>query len=196
MPPIALDNARNSRFDTVDQALYDLLSDVQQLARQLYYTVYNSLRHGRNRIQNRPQQALDAIDKTLYPLFTEVQKSVDGKFFSVLLMAFKTFPAAPFTAPTIAVIPFLNMVIIVLPRSSQLNAMNTDTMASIICGILSTSVGMAFTSPTASWPIRLAAVATSLGALSLMIPAILVTISGTLSISAGRLWMMPRPMLV
>ena len=73
------------------------------------------------------------------------------------------------------------------PSDSQLKAVNTDTTASMICGMFDTSVGMACTSPIASLAISSIPAASSLGALSFMMPAMFVTMAGTVSMKTGIL---------
>ena len=89
--------------------------------------------------------------------------------------------------------PFATPSISCFPRFSHWNAMNAATIASMIFGILATSVGIACTRPTASLVMRYSAVSTSLGALSLITFAILMTICGTVSISCGRAAISPSP---
>ena len=74
-----------------------------------------------------------------------------------------------------------------LPRLAQPNAMKASTMAEIIWGMFSMMVGMALIRPPTSVTMTLKPVSSSFGALSLMMPAMLLTISGTCSTRVGML---------
>ena len=102
------------------------------------------------------------------------------KFWAMVLATVETFPARAFR-------PFVKPVMIVLPRFIQLKAVKTSHMAPMIFGIFWTMVGMACTRPFARVHMIFAAAARSLGALSLMIPAILLMMVGTCCTMVGML---------
>ena len=112
--------------------------------------------------------------------------SAAGILESVVLMELKILPAVVFIAGPIDLIPSFSAVIRFFPNDSQLNAKKALTIACMIFGIFATNVGMAFTKPMARFLISVNAATMSFGALSLMIPAILMTIWGMVSISVGR----------
>ena len=112
--------------------------------------------------------------------------SAAGILESVVLMELKILPAVVFIAGPIDLIPSFSAVIRFFPSDSQLNAKKALTIACMIFGIFFTNVGMAFTNPMARFLISVSAATTSFGALSLIMPAILMTIWGMVSISVGR----------
>ena len=117
--------------------------------------------------------------------------NAEGRFAIAFFTASNIDVPADCTALTMLVMPFLSIVIMLLPRLIQLNAVNTLTTACIIWGILAINVGIACISPSPSVTIICSPSANNLGALSLINPAIFVTICGTYSISVGRLLAMP-----
>lgn len=76
-------------------------------------------------------------------------------------------------------------VTIFLPSDSQLNAVNTLTIAAIIFGKLAINNGIARTKPIAKFVMIVTPVARIFGALSLIMPAKFVIIVGTYAISTG-----------
>ena len=91
-----------------------------------------------------------------------------------------------------------------LPSDSQLNAVNTLTMAVIIFGKLAINNGIARTNPIAKFVMIVIPVARIFGALSLIIPAKFVMIVGTYAISTGmelinpcaRFWRSVKPAFI
>ena len=111
--------------------------------------------------------------------------SVAGRLEIVVLIAVRISPAAPFATAPIPLMPLHKAETRFLPSPIQLNAKKALTIACIICGIFATNVGMAFTNPMARFLISVSAATTSFGALSLMMPAIWMTIWGMVSIKVG-----------
>ena len=81
--------------------------------------------------------------------------------------------------------PFLIAVITDLPRLSQLNADHTAMNASKICGRFSRNAGIASIRPFPIVTSNFTPATSSFGALSLITPAILITICGSCASSVG-----------
>ena len=75
--------------------------------------------------------------------FSPSPLSLDGKFFIALINPLYVFVIASTAVLFAATIPFLIPVIKLLPSDNQLYAVNTLTIATIICGILAIRVGIA-----------------------------------------------------
>ena len=84
-----------------------------------------------------------------------------------------------------ALMPLPIAVTIVFPRLSQLKAISTETIAWMICGIFCAITGMADIIPPASFPMICTPHDKIFGALSLISPAMFVTIVGTVRTNTG-----------
>ena len=95
-----------------------------------------------------------------------------------------SFPV-PFRNPNSALIPLPRPVIAIFPRLIQLNALHTSTIAVMIFGILTMSVGIAWMIPNASLAISFRPHMRTVGPLSLMIFANVLIIVGIFAIMTG-----------
>ena len=95
-----------------------------------------------------------------------------------------SFPV-PLRNPNNALIPFPRPVMAILPKLIQLNALHTSTIAVMIFGILTMSVGIAWMIPNASLAISFRPHMRTVGPLSLMIFANVLIIVGIFAIMTG-----------